>query len=69
MESECRGRAAGASVLGSVVITVRMVSATSRLQDLVSFVLAVPLSTPAEIVSIHFGSVKKMLVVLGASEP
>lgn len=32
---------------------------TSRLQDLVSFVLAVPLSTPAEIVSIHFGSVKE----------
>jgi len=55
--------------LGSVVITVRMVSATSRLQDLVSFVLAVPLSTTVEIVSIHFGSVKKMLVVLGASEP
>lgn len=66
MESECRGRAAGASVLGSVVITVRTVSATSRLQDLVSFVLVVPLSTLAEIVSIHFGSVKENAGSIGS---
>ncbi len=66
MESECRSRAAGACVLGSVVITVRTVSATSRLLDLVSFVLAVPLSTPAEIVSIHFSSVKENAGSIGS---